>query len=84
MKKYLISIPGRATNYLELLSLTKKIWKRDCRIDTTRRPWGEDDGEWKLIVNGEPDAKFTMLCLHLPASIVKDSIGENKYDLYSK
>ena len=84
MKKYLISIPGRATNYLALVALSKKIWKRGCRIDTTRRPWGEDDGEWKLFVNGVPDSKFTLLSLQLPARIVAENIEENDYDLYRK
>jgi len=76
---YIFQVPGRATNYLELQSIIKKIWKRDCKIVHPRDSHFtydhfNEDNEWVCRVKGVPDSRFTMFSLHLPGKIIAENI----------
>lgn len=71
MSHYVITIPGRATNYLALEKLLKKIFKRDAKICTDRDLYPED---WAVFIKGQPDRRLTMFALHHPFTITETDV----------
>ena len=71
MSYYVITIPGRETNYLALEKLLKKIFKRDAKISVDRDLYPED---WVVFIKGQPDRRLTMFALHHPFKITETDV----------
>lgn len=71
MSYYVITIPGRATNYLALEKLLKKIFKRDAKISVDKDLYPE---VWAVFIKGQPDRRLTMLALHHPCKITETDV----------
>lgn len=71
MSYYVITIPGRATNYLALEKLLKKIFKRDAKISVDSHQYPED---WAVFIKGQPDRRLTMFALHHPFQITETNV----------
>ena len=76
---YVVRIPVGKTNYLQIIDSLTAIYgspiKSGWYISNSR----EDVEHWVILLRGQPDKKFTRLCLEYPCKLV-----ERKDDLYSK
>ena len=76
---YVVKIPVDNTNYLQIIDSLTAIFgnpvKTGWYISNTR----EDLKYWIILIRGQPDKKYTRLCLEYPCKLV---VKED--DLYSK
>lgn len=76
---YVIKIPVGKTNYIQIVESLTSIFGNPIHSGwyiSNDRDISEE--HWVVLLRGQPDKKFTRLCLEFPCTIV-----ESKDDLYS-
>lgn len=78
---FVVKIPVGKTNYLQIIDSLTAIYgnpvKSGWYIKNSR--YEIDENYWVVLLRGQPDKKFTRLCLEYPCKLV-----EREDDLYSK
>ena len=76
---YIVKIPVGKTNYCQITDSLTKIFGNPIKSGWYISNSREDVENWVILLRGQPDKKFTRLCLQYPCKL-----EERENDLYSK
>ena len=76
---YVVKIPVGKTNYMQIIDSLKAIFGNPVKSGWYISNSREDVMNWVILLRGQPDKKFTRLCLEYPCTLV-----ERENDLYSR
>lgn len=79
---YTVKIPVGNTNYLQIIESLTSIFGNPIKSGWYISNSRDDVMNWVILIRGQPDKKFTRLCLEYPCKLVERV--ERKDDLYCK